>query len=80
MNFMLYTLHQTLVNSNKPKGMRWVMHVGRMGDMRIAYDILTGKPKRKIPFGRPRHRWQYIKIDLKYMKYVDLIHLAQGSV
>ena len=28
--------------------------------------ILTGKPARNRPLGRPRHRWEdYIRVDLK---------------
>jgi hypothetical protein len=34
-------------------------------EKRNAYRILVGKPERKRPLGRPRHRWMYnIKMDL----------------
>jgi hypothetical protein len=34
--------------------------------MRNAYRILVGKPERKGPLGRPRHRWvDNIKMDLR---------------
>jgi hypothetical protein len=37
-----------------------------MGEKRIAYRILVGKPEGKRPLGRPKHRWvDYIKIDLR---------------
>jgi hypothetical protein len=26
--------------------------------MRYAYKIVAGKPKKKIPLGTPRHRWE----------------------
>jgi hypothetical protein len=29
-----------------------------MGDMRIAYNILVGRPEGKMPLGRPRRRWE----------------------
>jgi len=29
-----------------------------IGAKRNAYEILVGKPGRKIPFGRPRRRWE----------------------
>ena len=29
-----------------------------MEERRNAFKILTGKPTGKIPFGRPRHRWE----------------------
>jgi hypothetical protein len=37
--------------------MRWARHVARMGEKRIAYRLLVGKPEGKRPSGRPRHRW-----------------------
>jgi hypothetical protein len=37
-----------------------------MGEKRIAYRILVGKPERKRPLGRPGRRWvDNIKIDLR---------------
>jgi hypothetical protein len=39
-----------------------------MGEKRNAYRILTGKPERKRPLGRSRHRWaDNIKMDLREM-------------
>jgi hypothetical protein len=29
-----------------------------MGEMRKAYKFLVGKPERKRPLGRPRHKWE----------------------
>jgi len=57
------------------------IHVARMGNMRNAYKILVGKPKRKRPFGSLRRRWENnIIIRLKETEWevVDWIHLAQG--
>jgi hypothetical protein len=37
-----------------------------MGMKRNAYRTLVGKPQRKRPLGRPRHRWEdNIKMDLR---------------
>jgi hypothetical protein len=33
--------------------------------MRNAYKILFGKPEGKLPLGRPRHRWEDIRTDLR---------------
>jgi hypothetical protein len=45
--------------------MRVAGHVARMGDKRVTYGGLMGRPEGRIPFGRPRHRWENnIKIDL----------------
>jgi hypothetical protein len=36
-----------------------------MGEMRNEYKILVGKPERKRPLRRSRHRWEgNIKMDL----------------
>jgi hypothetical protein len=40
-----------------------------MGEKRNGYRILVGKPERKRPLGRPRHRWEdNIRIDLREMR------------
>jgi len=45
--------------------MRQAVHVRCMGDVRNIYKILVGKPERKRPFGRPRHRFEdNIRMDL----------------
>jgi hypothetical protein len=37
-----------------------------MGVERNVYRALMGKPERKIPLGRPRHRWEDgIRMDLR---------------
>jgi hypothetical protein len=59
--------------------MRWAAHVALIRAIRNAYNILVGKPERKEPFGRPRHRWgDNIRTDLKeiWWEGVDLMHLA----
>ena len=40
----------------KCRRMRWAGHVARMEESRSAFKILTCKPTRKRPLGRPRHR------------------------
>jgi hypothetical protein len=63
--------------------MMWAAYSARMGGTRNAYKVLVGKPERKRPILRPRHRRQdKIKIDLKGIGYdsMDWIYLAQGRV
>jgi hypothetical protein len=36
-----------------------------MGDRRGAYRVFVGISEGKRPFGRPRRRWEDIKLDLK---------------
>jgi hypothetical protein len=47
---------------------------------RNAYRILVGKPDRKRPPGRPRHKWvDNIKVDLREIGWgsIDWINLVQ---
>ena len=51
-----------------------------MGEERVVYRFLVGKPAGKRPLGRPRRRWvDYIRLDLQEVGcgYVDWIGLAQ---
>jgi hypothetical protein len=60
--------------------MRWVGHIMRVGDGRGVYRVLRGKPERKSPLGRPRHRWEdNIKVDLQEVGYgvIDWMELVQ---
>jgi hypothetical protein len=63
----------------KARRMRWAGHVVRMGEVRGAYNILVGRPERRRPLGRPRRRWEDIKMDLREIRFVDVdwIHWAQ---
>ena len=45
--------------------LRWAGHVERMEQFRNAYRVLVGKPESKRPLGRPRRRWEDIKMDLR---------------
>jgi hypothetical protein len=60
--------------------MRWAGHVARMGEERVAYRILVGRPEGRWPLGRPRHRWEdNIKTDLQEGGWggMNWIELAQ---
>jgi hypothetical protein len=51
-----------------------------VGEVRIVYRGLVGKPEGKKPEGRPRHRWEdNIKMDLEEVGcgVMDWIELAQ---
>ena len=61
--------------------MRWAGHMARMGEERVAYRALVGKPEGKRPLGRPRRRWMdSIRMDLQEVRcgYVDWTGLAQN--
>jgi hypothetical protein len=46
--------------------MRWAGHAARVGEGRVVYRVLVGRPEGKRPLVRPRRRWQdNIKMDLR---------------
>jgi hypothetical protein len=49
------------------------------GEKRNAYRILVGKPEGKRPLGRPRRRWEDIKINIRKIGWggMDGIDLAK---
>jgi hypothetical protein len=50
----------------KSRRMRWALHVACVGERRVVYRILVGKPERKRLLRRPRRRWEdNIKIDIQ---------------
>ena len=46
----------------KSRRLRWAGHDARMEERRNAFKIITGKPKRKRPLGRPRRRYRIYSI------------------
>jgi hypothetical protein len=42
----------------KPRRIRWVVHVARMGEERKLYKVLVGKPEGKRLLRRLRRRWE----------------------
>jgi len=60
--------------------MRWAGHVVHMGEEKVVYRVLVGKPEGRRPLGRPRRRWvDNIRTDLQEVGCVnmDWIGLAQ---
>ena len=61
----LYSL-LNIVRVVKSRRMRWAGHVARMGEGRVVYRVLVGKPEGKRTLGRPRRRLEdNIKMDLQ---------------
>ena len=49
----------------KSRRLKWAGHVARMGEGRVVYRVLVGKPEGKRPQDGPRRRWEdNVKIDL----------------
>jgi hypothetical protein len=64
----------------KSRRLRWVGHVAHMGEGRVVYRFLVGKPEGKRPLGRPRRRWEdNVRMDLQEVVCgcEDWIGLAQ---
>ena len=69
-----------IVRVIKSRSIRWAAHVARMGEERVVYRVLMGKPEGKNPLGRPSRRWvDNIRMDLQEVGcvYMDWIGLAQ---
>jgi len=69
-----------IVRVIKSRRTRWAGHVARMGEERVVYRILVGKPEGRRPLGRPSRRWaDNIRTDLQEVGcgYRDWIGLAQ---
>jgi hypothetical protein len=50
----------------KSREMSWMGNVARMGERRVVYRVLVGKPEGKRPLGRPRRRREdNIKVDVQ---------------
>jgi len=61
----LYSL-PSIVRVVKSRRMKWAGHVARMGQGRVVYSVLVGKPEGKRSLGRPRRRWEdNINMDLE---------------
>jgi hypothetical protein len=68
----LYSLPD-IIRQIKSKRMRWAVLVARMGEGRNVSRVLVGKPERKRPLERPRHRWEDgLKMDLREFGWAGL--------
>jgi hypothetical protein len=48
-----------IIRHIKSRKMRWEGYVARMGEDRVMYKVLVGKPEGKKPLGRQRRRWEH---------------------
>ena len=58
--------------------------MAHMGDRRVAYKVLVGKPEGKSPFGRPRRTWDsnnnlgLHEVGLGTLDWIDLAQDREG--
>jgi hypothetical protein len=52
-------------NAASNRSSRWAGPVARMGEERGVHRVLAGKHEGKRPLGRPRRRWENIKMDFQ---------------
>jgi hypothetical protein len=81
-NEELHSLYSSpsIVSVIKARRMKWAGHVARMGEVRVADNILVVRPEGRKPLGRPRRRREdNIEMDLWEIGLGDMdwIHLAQ---
>jgi hypothetical protein len=72
-----------IVRVIKSRKMRWAGHVARMGEERVFYRVLVGRPEVKRPLGKPRRRWEdNFKMDVREIGIdgANWIQLAQDKV
>jgi hypothetical protein len=75
----LYSL-PNIVRVVKSRRMRWAGNMARMGEERVMYRVLVGKPEGKRLLGRPRRRWEdNINMDVQEVGWGrgDWMELAQ---
>jgi len=52
------------------RSMRWMGHAARIGERRVVYTVLVGKPEGKRPLAGPRHRWEdNTEMDLQEVEW-----------
>ena len=61
-----------IVRMIKSRRLRWAGHVARMEEIRSVFKILTGKPTRKRPLGRPWRRMDLKGVGINTSNLVDL--------
>jgi hypothetical protein len=69
-----------IIRQVKSRGMRWTVHVARMGEERKVYKVLMGNPEGKSPLGRTSRRWEDgIRMDLREigLGHVHWIRIAE---
>jgi hypothetical protein len=81
-NVELHNLYSSasIIRIIKSRKMRWAGQVARMGEKRIVYRLVVGKPERKRPLRRPRRRWlDNIKMNLLDKELGDVDWIGQAG-
>jgi hypothetical protein len=89
-NDELHNFHSppNIITAIKPRRVRWVGYVARIGTLRNSYNILVGRPEGKRLLVRPRRRWvdftsmDHNKIEWEAVDWINLfrIEISGGSL
>jgi hypothetical protein len=74
LSFLICTLHMNVLRS---KGLKGNVLCSKIRNV-CAHEVLVVSPEGTRSRGRPRHNWEYIKMDLKEIE-LKWIHLFQRS-
>ena len=68
-NEQLYDLYSSpTIRVIKSRRIGWAGHVAHVGDKRVKYRVLMGRPQERRPLGTPR--WEDVtKMDLQEMEW-----------
>jgi hypothetical protein len=60
---------QNIIRVKKSSRMSWAGHAAHVGERRVVYKVLVGKPEGKRQLGKPNFRWaDSIKMDRQEME------------
>jgi hypothetical protein len=65
-----------IIKMIKSRRMRWAGHIARTGEKRNSLEVLVGKPKGKIPLGKPSCRLEVYLGEIEW-DVIDWIRLAR---
>jgi hypothetical protein len=64
-----FYISPNIIRVIKSSTMRWAGYLAGIGERRGVHRVLVGKPKGKRQLGRPRCRWEDIRMDLQDVGY-----------
>jgi len=72
--------HRNVINYVKAQRLSWFGHVHIKPETSIVRKIYKWQPYITRPVGRPKHRWDDVRNDLRRMKLLKLSQQAQDRL